>query len=215
MTPDHGPTRPSQDSDDGFTLVELALTMVVTAMLLVLIPSVIKAASDASAYSQGTSIGTAQAATAVQEIQARIQSASQICLPTQMTTVGPTVTSGFGVRVLSSAFGKSLWDQWIVNTSTGVLQEQKWPTTWTAGNAVPAWITLAKRMTNSTTVPFALPTVVTGSPQTLSIDLQSQQSYGNRSQPVEFKTTIAAFDTPYSSNPTVTCASAATQEGWT
>jgi hypothetical protein len=144
-----------------------------------------------------------------------VESASQICLATQLTTVGPSVTSGFAVRVLSSAFGVSLWVQWWLNTSTHALEKQEWPVTWTTGNAVPQWTTVAKGIVNSTTVPFSLPSVATGSPQTLVVDLQAHQSVANKSQAAELKSSISALDTPYSSNPPVTCATAATQEGWT
>jgi hypothetical protein len=192
-------------------MVALSVTMI----LLAVVPRVIQSVSDAAAHSQGTSAGAVQARTAVQQLEYRVQSASQICLPTSMTTLGPTVTSGFGLRVLTYAFGKATWDQWTLNTSTHLLQEQDWSPTWTTGNAVPAWNTVAQTIVNSTTVPFSLPTVTTGSPQTLSLDLQVKETYGNKSQTVELKGTVAAFDTPYSSNPTVTCATASTQEGWT
>jgi len=184
-------------------------------ILLALVPSAIEAVSDSAAYSQGTTAGSAQARTAVQELEFRVESASQICLPTQMTTVGPAVTSGFAVRVLTSAFGKPLWDQWMLNTTTHVLQEQEWPTTWASGNAVPSWVPIAQMIVNSATLPFTLPSVTTGSPQALAIDVQVQESYGHKTQTVELKASIIAFDTPYSSSPPVSCATAATQEGWT
>ena len=208
-------TDASHPHDDGFTLIELAVAMTITLVLLAMIPLVIEAASDATAYSQGLSAGAAQARTAVQEMTLRVESASQVCLPTQMTTVGPTVTSGFGIRVLSNAFGKTQWDQWMLNSTTHVLLEQDWPTTWVTGNAVPPWNPIAQAIVNSTTVPFSLPSGTTGSPQTLALDLQVTESYGNKTQGVELKTSIAAFDTPYSSSPPVTCPTAATQEGWT
>jgi prepilin-type N-terminal cleavage/methylation domain-containing protein len=205
----------TRENGDGFTLVELIVAGAIAAILLTLIPRAIAAVSDATAYSQGTTAGSDLAETGLQQMTNAVESASQVCLPTQMTTVGPTVTSGFAVRVLSSAFGKSLWDQWMLNTTTHVLEMQAWPTTWTTGNAVPPWIPIAQGVSNSTTAPFSLPSSVTGSPQSLAVDLQISENYGNKSQAVELKATIAAFDTPYSSNPSVTCATAATQEGWT
>ena len=200
---------------EGFTLVELMVAITITIVLLAMVPFVIQAVSDSAAYSQGTAAASTQARTAFQEMQNRVQSASQVCLPTQMTTVGPTVTAGFGLRIMTYAFGKSQWDQWIVNTSTHTLQEQEWPSNWVNGNAVPAWNTVATGVVNSSTVPFSLPTVSTGSPQTLAADLQLQTSYGHTKQSAEFKATMAALDTPYTSNPTVVCATASTQEGWT
>jgi prepilin-type N-terminal cleavage/methylation domain-containing protein len=207
--------RRSRRDADGFTLIELSIALVITMILLTVVPSVIAAVSDANSYARGTTAGSVQARTAIQDLQYRVQSASQICLPTQLTTVGPTVTAGFAVRVQTQAFGKSLWDQWMLNTSTHVLQEQEWPTTWVTGNAVPAWNTIATTIVNSSTAPFSLPTGTTGSPQTLTVDFQVTQTYGNKVQIAELKSSIAAFNTPYTSNPTVSCATASTQEGWT
>ena len=204
-----------QSNSDGFTLIELGMAMTVTLILLLMVPVAIQAVSDAGAYSQGTAAGAAQARTAIEDLQSRVESASQICLPTQMTTAGPTVTSGFAVRVLTSAFGTTQWDQWMLNTSTHVLQEQTWPTNWVTGNPVPQWIPISSAIVNSSTVPFALPAVATGSPQQLTVDLQTTENYGNKAQSVELKSSISAFDTPYSSSPPVSCATAVTQEGWT
>jgi hypothetical protein len=171
--------------------------------------------SDANSYSQGVTAGSAALANVVQELEPRVESASQICLPTQLTTAGPTITAGYGVRVLSEAFGQTLWDQWWLNTTTGVLAVQVWPTSWVSGNPVPPWTPIATSIINTSTAPFSLPSVQTGSPQILSVDLQGHGTYGTRSQTVEFKSSIAALNTPYSSSPPVTCATAATQEGWT
>jgi len=200
---------------DGFTLIELAMAMTVTLILLLMVPVAIKAVTDSSAYSQGTAAGSAQVRTALEDLQSRVESASQICLPTQMTTAGPTVTSGFAVRVLSGAFGTTQWDQWMLNTTTHVLSEQTWPTNWVVGNAVPQWNPIASKIVNSSTVPFSLPTVTTGSPQELTFNLQAMETYSNTSQSVALKGSISAFDTPYSSSPPVSCATAVTQEGWT
>jgi prepilin-type N-terminal cleavage/methylation domain-containing protein len=207
--------RSTRDGESGFTMIELAVALTLTLILLSAVPVIITALSDASRYSQGISSGGTQARTAIQQLESRVQSASQVCLPTQMTTAGPTVGSGFGLRVLTLAFGESFWDQWMVNTTTDQLLEQNWPATWTAGNAVPAWTAVATNVVNSTTAPFSLPTVTTGSPQTASVDLQVDQFAGNHSQPVEVQASIAALNTPYSSSPSVTCATAASQEGWT
>ena len=103
----------------------------------------------------------------------------------------------------------------MLNTSTHVLQEQTWPTNWVTGNAVPQWIPISSAIVNSSTVPFALPAVATGSPQQLTVDFQTTENYGNKAQSVELKSSISAFDTPYSSSPPVSCATAVTQEGWT
>jgi type II secretory pathway pseudopilin PulG len=205
----------THSDEDGFTLVELMVAIGVTLALLALLPVVIQAITDTASFSQGTSAGSAQATNAIEQLKSRVESASQVCLPTSMTTVGPTVSSGFGVRVQTFAFGKAQWDQWIVDTTTHTLQEQDWSTNWVPGDAVPAWNTVASFVVNSSTVPFSLPTAAAGSPQSLAIDLQVTETFGHRAQAVEFKSVIPAYATPYTSSPPVSCATASTQEGWT
>ena len=90
-----------------------------------------------------------------------------------------------------------------------------WPVTWTSGNAVPQWIPVASGIVNLSTVPFGLPTAVTGSPQSLTVSLHAWATTSNKTHTAQLTTTISALDTPYNSNPTVTCSTAATQEGWT
>ncbi len=148
----HARTRPG---DDGFTLIELMVAITITLVLLAMVPTVMESVSHGAAYSQGVAAGAGQALTLVQELESRVESASQICLPTQLTTAGPTVSAGFAVRVLTSAFGQPSWDQWMLNTSTHVLEEQQWSTTWMTGNAVPPWITIGNSIVNSSTAPFA------------------------------------------------------------
>ena len=157
--------RPRIDHEDGFSLIELMVAMGVALLLLAIVPRVIQSVADANSYAQGVTAGSAALANVVQELEPRVESASQICLPTQLTTAGPTITSGYGFRVLSEAFGQTLWDQWWLNTTTGVLAVQVWPTNWVVGNAVPAWNPIATSIINTSTAPFSLPTVPTGSPR--------------------------------------------------
>jgi len=181
-------------TDEGFTLVELMVAMTVTMLLLAILPSLIETVSNSNSYAQGTTTASIQVRTAVQDLEFRVESSSQICLPTQLTTVGPSVTSGYAVRVLSSAFGSSVWVQWWLNTSTNELEKQVWPVTWTSGNAVPQWIPVASGIVNLSTVPFGLPTAVTGSPQSLTVSLQARATTSNKTHTAQLTTTISALD---------------------
>ncbi len=177
--------------------------MVITLIVIALIPPVLSTVTNSTSASEGITAGSAQARIALENIVVQVGSASEICLPTTLTTTGPTVTSGFAVRVLSLAFNKSQWDQWML-TSSHVLEEQEWPTTWTTGNPVPPWVPVAQPVVNSSVPPFALPTLSAGSPQSLSITLYVTETQRHSSEKILIKSTVAALNTPYTA--TSTCA---------
>jgi len=185
----------------GVTLVELLVTMVITMIVIALMPPILNAVTSSTTTSEGITAGSAQARLAVENIALQVGSASEICLPTTLTMTGPTVTSGFAVRVLSLAFNKSEWDQWMV-TSSHVLEEQQWPTTWTTSNPVPPWVPVAQPVVNSSVAPFSLPALSAGSPQSLAIALYVTETKGHMSQQVLIKSTVAALDTPYTASST-------------
>ncbi len=211
-----GAPRGAGDADAGTTLVELSLAMTIMLLLVALVPFGISAVSRATAYARGTSQGAAVAMSVAQRLRDDVASASQVCLPTQLTTTGPTVPSGFAVRVRTESLGKDRWTQWYVDTATGTFYEQDRPAGWTAGNPSPGWVAAARSVVNtSAQPPFSLPTVAAGSPQTVAVDVRVDVREGQRSEPVRLQTTIAAFNTPYALNAPVPCATAETQEGWT
>lgn len=202
---------------EGFTLIELAITMVITLVLVGLVAPTIVAATDASDYSEGINGGIALAREGLQSLQAQVESATEICLPSGSNALysgSATVTAGWALRVLTLANGKTQWVQWYL--TGGVLEEQVWPTAWTTGQAVPGWVPVAQKFTNNS-APFALPNVPAGngSPQSLTVDLWVNQGVGNKVQSIELQSGISAFSTPYSVSSNWTCAAGTTgTEGW-
>ena len=145
-------------------------------ILLTVVPSAITAVSDANAYSQGNDGGLGPSENG-DPGPAESGAIGQPDLPADPDDDrGPDRQSGFAVRVQTEAFGKSRWDQWMVNTTTHVLQEQEWSTTWVTGNAVPAWNT--DRLGHRELVDGALRPShgVHRSPQTLAVDFQVSES---------------------------------------
>jgi len=195
--------------DSGFTLVEMLVTMVITLVVLALVPPILETAYKSTSDSQSISAGSGEARLAVQNLAAQVGSAIQICLPTTLTTTGPTVTSGFAVRVESLAFGRTQWDQWYLNTSTNQLEEQQFSTTWTSSNPVPPWVPVAQPVVNSSSnPPFSLPSTSTGSPENLAVTLYVTGGSKHTTQTVVITSTIAALSTPYApSSPSQPCAS--------
>ena len=104
--------------------------MVILLIVVALIPPILLAVSSSTSDSNSISAGTAQARLAVENLSAQVASSSEVCLPTTLPN-GSSVQAGFSLLVLSDAFGKSQWDQWMVTQPAGytkpVLEEQRWP----------------------------------------------------------------------------------------
>jgi len=261
------PLRPRND-ESGFTLIEMVVAMALTLIVLLLLPAILSTTTTATSTSEGTTTGAEDAQLAIQNLDAQVASASQVCLPTpalvgesitlpsgtytitgvtnattitlsavvaaasglswsltspyQLTTLSGTdgVTNGTNVFTAASGDfydGFSLrveqvesqttdqWEQWQVNTTTGLLQEEHY----TPGNAGNGWVTIAKTIYNSTIVPFTEPLAAKGSPQELLIDLQVSEHPGRLSEKLEIKSAVSAFSTPYVLSPTPLCSTTA------
>jgi type II secretory pathway pseudopilin PulG len=194
-------------NDAGISLVEVLVTMVITLIVVALLPPILETVSGSTSTSEAISSATAHARLATDNLVSQVGSAVQICLPTTLTSTGPTVAAGFAVRVESLAFGTTEWDQWMLNTTTHQLEEQRWLATWTTASPVPSWVVIAEPVVNTTVVPFSLPTTATGSPQILGVVLSMTGGQKHTLQTVLVQTTIAALDTPYApGQPTQPCA---------
>jgi prepilin-type N-terminal cleavage/methylation domain-containing protein len=121
--------------DSGFTLVEMMVTMLLTVILLGVVIAPLITLTNVTGNTESTSQATASARAAIEDMTAAVTSASQICLPVQLTST-QTATLGTAVRVKTNVFGTVEWEQWWVNPSTNQLQAQSWttvppsPTSW-------------------------------------------------------------------------------------
>ena len=193
----HSPDWRGNDQS-GFTLVEMVVTMALLLLIMLVLPAILSTTTTATSTSEGTTTVAANAQLAIQNLDAQVASASQVCLPTQLTNPASgsplTVSSGFALRVEQvESPTTNQWEQWVVNTSTGLLQEERY----TPGDAGNGWVTIAKTIYNATIVPFTEPTAAQGSPQELLIDLQVSEKPGRLSEKLEIKSAVSAFSTPY------------------
>lgn len=180
--------------DRGFSLVELCVAMVITAAVMALVPSLFTGVTTASDTAQGTSIGSEQADLAIQNLDRQVASASQVCLPTDVTT-SETVTAGWALRVYQEEpSGVSQWEQWVVDPTAGIMKEE----TFSASGGGNGWQTVAHTIYNTTVAPFQEPSSASGSPKEVLIDLQVSEKPGRLTQTLDIKSAVSAFSTPYS-----------------
>ena len=187
-----------RDRDDqGFTLVELIVTMFVSLLVMALVLPVIQASVASTTTTRNQTSASAAARVAIENLQAQAASAIQLCLPTQLVAAGSTITSGFALREnQTTGPGTSRWEQWTIIGSN--LEEEQF-TPGGTGN----WEPVATGIANTTIAPFTLPQSAPGSPQQLAIDLQVGSA-----PTVELQASAAGFDTPYTLAPATPCSTA-------
>jgi prepilin-type N-terminal cleavage/methylation domain-containing protein len=192
--------------DRGYSLVELIVALALSALIMSVVPSLFQTVTTASTSAQGTAIGSEQADLAIQNLDRQVASASQVCLPTQVTTA-QTATGGWALRIEQvEASGVPQWEQWVVDPASGVMQEESF----TPGGAGNGWETVARTIYNTTIPPFQEPTAAPGSPQEVVVDLQVSERPGRLTQTLEIKSAISAFSTPYSPALPTECAASTT-----
>lgn len=198
-----------QRAEDGFTVAELAVGMLLLSIVMAIALPILTSVSSSTAEATGNAAGSASANLAMESLSWQIGSASEICLPTTLTQTGLTVAPGFAVRALSESYGTTRWDQWMVNPTTKMLQEQIWSPTWTTSQAVPPWVNVTGPILNATTdPPFAPVAVASGAPQSLTVHLVVADSKASDARTVSLRGTIVALDTPYApANPPQLCGS--------
>ena len=182
----------------GFTLIEVVVSMTLLLIVVSLLPSILATTTTATSSARAVVTGAAQAELAMQNLGTQVASASQFTSPASGTP--QTAASGFALRieqVTSASTSTWRWEQWQVNTTSGLLQEDRY----TPGTAGGGWVTVATGISNSTVTPFTS-TPNPGLPQELSIDLQVKEHPGRLSQTLEIRSAVSAFSMASSSLPT-------------
>jgi Tfp pilus assembly protein PilV len=146
--------------DSGFTLVESLVTLLLTVMLMGAVIAPLITVTNVSSSTQSTSQATASARAAFQDMTAGVTSASQICLPTQLTAT-QSVTPGNAVRVKTHVFGVDEWEQWWVDPSTNRLLAQTWTT---VAPSSTSWRTVANNISPVSPPPTPAPAPFTITP---------------------------------------------------
>ena len=146
--------RQTANGDSGVTLIELTVTMLLTTILLGVLIAPLITLTHVTGNTASNSQATSSARAVLQDMSAAVTSASQICLPTQLTST-QTATLGSAVRVKTNVFGAVKWEQWWVNPSTKQLLAQSWTTT---APSPTSWRTVANNVSSVSAPPSPPPT---------------------------------------------------------
>lgn len=202
----------SADRDGGYTLIELLISMSVTALALTLVVPVIITTGSVSNATGSSSNANAQARQALLQLSADVGSANSnnVCFPptgqTAVSVTCPTgATSGNTMRVLSSVYSASStsptckWFQWTI--ANNELNQQSWPSTWTSSNGTPPVVPVIGAV-NTTGAPSVFSLNTTGLIVNIQITLQGSAAIGGsgarttagaNSQPVTLQSAVSLF----------------------
>ena len=137
--------RLSRADDRGWTLIELLVAMVITAVALALVIPVLTTVTTVTSSTNSGANGTAQARQVLQQLSSDIGSATagNVCFPAAVLVTPPTTTcsgsqtTGYPLVVLSRVYANCTWFQWNVNSS-GQLVQQSAPRGGTAWSSAVA-----------------------------------------------------------------------------
>jgi prepilin-type N-terminal cleavage/methylation domain-containing protein len=177
--------------EEGFTLLELAIAMLLGAIVLSLV--LISVSGVFSQGVNGTTLGQANdnANLALDAIQRDVLSADVIFPATTTTAMagknstGSSITTGFAVRMLTYTTQPDMCVEWRV-LKTGTLERRWWPTGQSTSHKAHGWVPVVSGVKNTThsTGPldqkvFTLNTTTTYGGRLLTINLILKASAGS------------------------------------
>jgi len=129
-------------AEDGMTVVEVAVTMAILSVVMVMVFSVLDVVQRGVVRAESRSASVDEARLAVRQIDRQIRSGNVLYTPE---------SSGMALRVYTQANGAQKCVQWrIVGRQ---LQWRSWATTWVTDGNVSAWRVVADDVVNATVVP--------------------------------------------------------------
>ncbi len=180
--------RCDQDNDAGFTLIEVALTLVLTLVAALLVFPALKTVSDGSLVLQQQATDNVIMAATFLPLTKEISSAVVVYSPspssgTNYSTQDTGTQAGDALVVLSQAGGTLRCDQWAISTA-GELEQRSWlPSSSTA----TAFIPVEPAIYPPPTTPF---TMTTGTPTAVTVALDLRPSANQAS--LSISTTLNA-----------------------
>jgi type II secretory pathway pseudopilin PulG len=146
--------------EDGITLVELAVTMLVMGIIATVFLTVLTSVQTSLAREENRSETMDQARVAMETMDRDIRSGSVLC------AVPVTSPTNFGLSVYTQSNDDPRWIQYQLVTSTDLLQRRQY-----LSSAWTSWSTVATGVVNDSTAPFAIDTSATAGSRTVGVTL--------------------------------------------
>lgn len=188
--------RGSTTIEHGYTLVEMliaaTIALVVLGLVMVSLPLMVNITDNNLALHNANE----KVYLAVDQLERQVEAANVIFNPaTEGENAGPTISSGFSLRLYSSSTGTDRCDQWRV-TATMQLEDRFW----TPGipSTLTSWVTVATGIENSSsTPPFALAATSAYGDRMLNVHLVLRASQTTASTTTNYQTSFTATDAQF------------------
>ena len=192
--------------DEGFTLVELMVTMVVLGLAMSIVTSALMGIQTLTRDTQGSADANFEARQAIAQIDRQVRSGNVLYSPaneTEPATCTPDGTdAGSCMRVYTQANGSERCVQWQVlqdpdDAGTQILRSRSWSPTWQTDSNYTGWTTQARGLVSSpTTAPFRLEGAVTASSSRFLV-VQFEAKDPRRDDPVVITSSVSGRNTNY------------------
>jgi prepilin-type N-terminal cleavage/methylation domain-containing protein len=184
--------------DDGFTLVETLVSMVVFAVVIGLTVSVLITVSQQTRDNLARSDSVESARIGLSQIDRLVRSGNLL--------YDPVASGGMNVSVFTQANGERQCVEWRVQTD-GQLRTRSWSPAWQTDGEISAWATYARDLVNNApgytaTPAFTLTTTGHDSQSVLNVRLLVK-SPDSKGTPVEVMTTLSGRNTLFGYDPAV------------
>lgn len=201
--------------DQGYTLVELVVVMVVAAIVMAMVFPFVASVSRASQTTVAYREATTEGQLALEDLAVQLGSASEVCLldtsgspPTPAVLSScPATTSPDALEIHTTAFGAAHWIQWWYEapgpSGNGLLEQQSWadgqlPETATA--TVLAGTSASNGLTSCSVKPgpdgmFAVTPASRSSRASAAISLVVGCTASGQSATVSMQSTVSALNT--------------------
>ncbi|MFN8077498.1 MAG: type II secretion system protein [Kineosporiaceae bacterium] len=189
--------------DEGVSLIELLVVMMIFSVLLAIVFSVLIIASRDTRDNAARNEQVTQVRLGMMEIDRQVRSGNVISDPAAETTASSGVAANYSLRVYTQTDGVYHCVQWRVRFPTGkpgLLEERSWTPLWASTGEVTTWRVVARDVvapTGTAPKPFQKVTAAGGSKaQSIQVSLQVL-SAGSRGRSTSLTSVLTGRNTVY------------------
>lgn len=191
------------DRQDGVSLIELVVVMIIFSGLLSIVFSVLIIASRDTKDNTARNQQVAQARIGLMEIDRQVRSGNVISDPSAELPASSGVPASYSLRVYTQTDGVFHCVQWRVRfpaSGSGLLEERSWTPLWASTGQVTSWRVVARDLSAPTSgqpKPFEKVTASGGSKaQSVQVSLQVL-SAGSRGKATAIQSVLTGRNTIY------------------